>query len=69
MRSSEELKELSVSEFTKAADKYESDHAGVYNLCKKDYPDISWKVSSSVRASGFMPSFGRHSRKYFNQLL
>ncbi len=40
MRSSEELKELSVSEFTKAADKYESDHAGVYNLCKKDYPDI-----------------------------
>jgi len=34
------LKELSVSEFTKAADKYESDHAGVYNLCKKDYPDI-----------------------------
>ena len=40
MRSSEELKELSVSEFTKAADKYESDHVGVYNLCKKDYPDI-----------------------------
>ena len=40
MRSSEELKVLSVSEFTKAADKYESDHAGVYNLCKKDYPDI-----------------------------
>ena len=40
MRSSEELKELSVSEFTKAADIYESDHAGVYNLCKKDYPDI-----------------------------
>ena len=34
------MKELSVSEFTKAADKYESDHAGVYNLCKKDYPDI-----------------------------
>ena len=34
------MKELSVSEFTKAADKYESDHVGVYNLCKKDYPDI-----------------------------
>lgn len=34
------MKVLSVSEFTKAADKYESDHAGVYNLCKKDYPDI-----------------------------
>ena len=34
------MKELSVSEFTKAADIYESDHAGVYNLCKKDYPDI-----------------------------
>ena len=41
MRPSKHLKELSVSEFTKAADKYESDHAGVYNICKKDYP-VFW---------------------------
>ncbi len=37
---SKEYKELSLKEFTKAAEIYESDHAGVYNMCKKDYPDI-----------------------------
>lgn len=37
---SNQYKELSVREFTKAASIYESDHAGVYNICKKDYPDI-----------------------------
>jgi len=33
-------KELSIREFTRAAEKYESDKAGIYELCKKDYPDI-----------------------------
>ena len=33
-------KDLSIKEFTKAAAVYEGDHAGVYELCKKDYPDI-----------------------------
>ena len=37
---SNQYKELSVREFTKAASIYESDHAGVYNICKKDYPDL-----------------------------
>ncbi len=37
---SAEYKDLSVKEFTKAAEIYESDHASVYNMCKKDYPDI-----------------------------
>ena len=37
---SEEYKKKSVSEFTKAAGRYESDHAGIYEMCKKDYPDI-----------------------------
>ena len=37
---SEQYKQMSIKEFSKAADIYESDHAGVYNLCKKDYPDI-----------------------------
>lgn len=37
---SKEYKALSVKEFTKAAEVYESDNAGVYNMCKKDYPDI-----------------------------
>ena len=40
MRSSKSYKELSVSEFSRAAEKYETDHSGVYNICKKDYPDI-----------------------------
>lgn len=35
-----EYKDLSIKEFTKAAPIYESEHAGVYDLCKKDYPDI-----------------------------
>ncbi|MBQ9338856.1 MAG: methyltransferase domain-containing protein [Paludibacteraceae bacterium] len=40
MKSDRELKDLSIGEFTRAADKYETNHAGVYNICKKDYPDI-----------------------------
>ena len=36
----EHYKELSIGEFSRAADRYETDHAGVYNICKKDYPDI-----------------------------
>ena len=35
-----EYKDLSIKEFTKAAEIYESDNAGVYNMCKKDYPDV-----------------------------
>ena len=33
-------KDLSIKEFTKAAAIYEGGHAGLYELCKKDYPDI-----------------------------
>lgn len=40
MKSAQEYKKLSIGEFTKAADKYETDDAGIYNLCKNDYPDI-----------------------------
>lgn len=35
-----EYKDLSVKEFTKAAADYESDKAGLYEICRKDYPDI-----------------------------
>ena len=34
----EEYKKLSIN--TKAAGRYESNHAGIYEMCKKDYPDI-----------------------------
>lgn len=33
-------KELSIKEFTKVAKKYEGNNAGIYKMCKKDYPDI-----------------------------
>ena len=36
----EEYKKKSIKEFTKAAGRYESNHAGIYEMCKKDYPDI-----------------------------
>ena len=36
----EEYKKLSIKEFTKVAGRYESSHAGIYEMCKKDYPDI-----------------------------
>ena len=36
----QEYKALSIREFTKAAASYEGDHAGIYAMCKKDYPDI-----------------------------
>lgn len=33
-------KDLSVKEFTKAAEIYDSGHAGVYEMCKDDYPPV-----------------------------
>ncbi|MBQ7668039.1 MAG: methyltransferase domain-containing protein [Clostridia bacterium] len=40
MRTNEEYKKLSISEFNKAASKYETNKAGVYKLCRNDYPKI-----------------------------
>lgn len=40
MKRSKNYKQLSIDEFTRAAEKYETEDAGVYNICKKDYPDI-----------------------------
>lgn len=40
MRTAEEYKNLSIKEFTKAAQRYDSDHAGIYEMCKDDYPPI-----------------------------
>ena len=42
----EEYKELSIKEFTKAAKIYETNHAGIYEMCKKDYPDILTELES-----------------------
>ncbi|MBQ8035522.1 MAG: class I SAM-dependent methyltransferase [Proteobacteria bacterium] len=37
---SKQYKDLSIKEFTKAAEIYDSGHAGIYELCKDDYPPI-----------------------------
>lgn len=37
---SSQYKALTVKEFTKAAEVYDSGHAGIYEMCKDDYPPI-----------------------------
>ena len=41
MKTEKEYKDLTIKEFTKAADVYETGHAGIYEMCKHDYPYIS----------------------------
>ena len=36
----DQYKQLSIREFTKAAKVYETDHAGIYEICKDDYPPM-----------------------------
>ena len=36
----EKYKQLSIKEFTQAATIYDSGHAGIYEMCKNDYPPI-----------------------------
>ena len=45
-KSAEQLKQLSIKEFTKAAQVYESDHAGIYEICKDDYPQMLEELQS-----------------------
>lgn len=45
MKTTEQYKNLTISEFTKAADKYETDHAGIYEMCREDYPYIAEELS------------------------
>ena len=37
---SEEYKRMSLREFDRAAEKFDDDDPSVYNMCRKDYPDI-----------------------------
>lgn len=37
---SEEYKKLSLKEFNQAAKKFDDDDPSVYNMCRKDYPDV-----------------------------
>ena len=36
----EKYKQLSIKEFTEAAKIYDSGHAGIYEMCKDDYPQM-----------------------------
>ena len=40
MKTESQYKEMSIKEFTKAAAIYDSGHAGIYEMCKDDYPPI-----------------------------
>lgn len=40
MMTEQKYKNLSIKEFTKAAEVYDSGHAGVYEMCKDDYPPV-----------------------------
>ena len=40
MMTAQNYKDLSVKEFTKAAEVYDSGHAGLYEMCKDDYPPV-----------------------------
>ena len=42
--STKKFKDLSKKEFTKAAEKYEWKNAGVYKICRADYPDILTEI-------------------------
>ncbi len=52
MRSPGQYKALSIEEFTKAASSYETDHAGVYELCKDEYPSILAELESMCSKAG-----------------
>ena len=47
MRTEKEYKELTVKEFTKAADVYESGHAGIYEMCRDDYPFVAEELEKT----------------------
>lgn len=36
----EEYKKLSLKEFDRAAEKFDDDDPSVYNMCRRDYPDV-----------------------------
>ena len=41
MKTEQQYKSLTIKEFTKAAEIYESENAGIYEMCREDYPYIS----------------------------
>lgn len=64
------LKKLTIKEFSKAAQKYETDDVGIYNMCKKDYPDILKEIEKEDfetlldAGCGTAPMISLLARKY-----
>ena len=57
---SAEYKALSLKEFDMAAAKFDDNDPSVYNMCRKDYPDVALKEISRVLKKGgilFAPTF------------
>ena len=46
MLTDKEYKDLSIKEFTKAAKIYDSNHAGIYEMCKDDYPFVAEELKN-----------------------
>ena len=44
MKTDKQYKNLTIREFTKAAEIYETEHAGIYEMCKDDYPYIAGEL-------------------------
>jgi hypothetical protein len=45
---SEAYKSLSLNEFEKAAEQFDHHNPSVYNLCRKDYPDMLEEVKKNL---------------------
>ena len=54
MKTAEQYKKLTISEFTKAAEIYENDHAGLYEMCKEtgDFDSILQAVIDNTKSIG-----------------
>lgn len=46
---SEQYKKLSLREFDEAAEKFDDNDPSVYNMCRKDYPDVLAEVRKGFR--------------------
>ena len=44
MKTEKQYKDLTIREFTKAAEVYETSHAGIYEMCREDYPYIAGEL-------------------------
>ena len=61
MKTEQQYKDLTVKEFTKAAQVYETDHAGIYEMCREDYPYIEKELLKEVKR--IMQAFMRCAEK------